>query len=110
MPTVVNESRPPTPTPSFLWSLLVGVLTALSLGVVVKIQIYDTNYQSLWEGASLLFGDDPYRDFFEWGMPAQMAVSAAAQWLVGYRLIGEFAVQWSFIVAAMVISSPRWWR
>src|SRR5690242_16611684 len=67
--------------PSFLWSLLVAVLTAAVLSFAVKTQIYDTNFQSLWEGASLLFGDHPYRDFFEWGMPGQMAVSAAAQWL-----------------------------
>jgi hypothetical protein len=90
--------------PSILWSVFVAALTAAVLVFAVKTQIYDTNFQSLWEGASLLFGDHPYRDFFEWGMPGQMAVSAAAQWLVGYRLIGEFAVQWMFIVAAMVIS------
>ena len=37
-------------------------------------------------------------------MPLQAYVSAAAQQVVGYRLIGEFAVQWSFIVAGAVIS------
>jgi hypothetical protein len=90
--------------PSFAWSLLVAVLTAAVLAIAVKAQIFDTNFQSLWEATALLAGDHPYRDFFEWGMPGQMVVSAAVQWLVGYRLIGEFVLQWAFIVVAMVIS------
>lgn len=88
----------------FVWSLLVAVVTAAVLVFSVKTQIFDTNFYSLWEAAALLAGDDPYRDFFEWGIPGQMAVSAAVQWLVGYRLIGEFVLQWAFIVAGMVIS------
>jgi hypothetical protein len=90
--------------PSLVWSLLVAVLTAAVLAIGVKTQIFDTNFHSLWEASALLAGDHPYRDFFEWGMPGQMALSAAVQWLVGYRMIGEFALQWAFIVAAMVIS------
>jgi hypothetical protein len=90
--------------PSVGWSLLVAVLTAAVLAIAVKVQIFDTNFYSLWEAAALLAGDHPYRDFFEWGLPGQMAVSAAVQWLVGYRMIGEFVLQWAFIVAAMVIS------
>jgi hypothetical protein len=81
----------------------VAVLTAAVLVITVKAQIFDTNFYSLWEATALLAGDHPYRDFFEWGIPGQMVVSAAAQWLAGYRLIGEFALQWAFIVAAMVI-------
>jgi hypothetical protein len=90
--------------PSFVWSLLVAVLTAAVLALAVKTQIFDTTFYSLWEAAALLSGDHPYRDFFEWGIPGQMLLSAAVQWLFGYRLIGEFLLQWLFIVAAMVIS------
>ena len=90
--------------PSFAWSLLVAVLTAAVLALAVKTQIFDTTFYSLWEAAALLAGDHPYRDFFEWGIPGQMLLSAAVQWLFGYRLIGEFVLQWLFIVAAMVIS------
>lgn len=81
-----------------------AVLTAAVLGLAVKTQIFDTTFYSLWEASALLRGDHPYRDFFEWGIPGQMAVSAAVQWLFGYRLINEFVLQWLFIVAAMVIS------
>jgi hypothetical protein len=83
---------------------LVGVLTALVLVLTGGNQIYDTNFYSLWEATALLAGDHPYRDFYEWGVPLQAAVSALAQWLVGYRLIGEFLVQWFFIIAGAVIS------
>jgi hypothetical protein len=84
--------------------VLVGGLTALVLVVTGGNQIYDTNFYSLWEATALLAGDHPYRDFYEWGVPLQAAISALAQWLVGYRLIGEFLVQWLFIIAGAVIS------
>jgi hypothetical protein len=83
---------------------LVGVLTGVVLILTGGSQIYDTNFYSLWEATALLAGDHPYRDFYEWGIPLQAAVSALAQWLVGYRLIGEFLVQWLFIIAGAVIS------
>jgi 4-amino-4-deoxy-L-arabinose transferase-like glycosyltransferase len=86
------------------WLGLVAVLTALVLGLTLDSQIYDTNFYSLWEATALLAGDHPYRDFYEWGVPLQASVSAIAQWLVGYRLIGEFLVQWSFIIAGAMIS------
>ena len=85
-------------------SILVGTLTALVLVLTADQQIYDTNFYSLWEATALLAGDHPYRDFFEWGVPLQAYVSAAAQLVVGYRLIGEFFVHWIFIVAGAVIS------
>jgi hypothetical protein len=72
--------------------------------VTVGTQIYDTNFVFLWEGASLVHGDRPYRDFYEWGAPLAAYVSAAAQLLVGYRLIGEFLVQWGFIVAGVTLA------
>ena len=80
------------------------MLTIAVLILTAEQQIYDTNFYSLWEATALLAGDHPYRDFFEWGIPLQAMVSAGAQLLVGYRLIGEFLVQWSFITAGAVIS------
>lgn len=79
-------------------------MTSLILGLTAYQQIYDTNFYSLWEATALLAGDHPYRDFYEWGVPLQAYVSAAAQIVVGYRLIGEFLVQWIFIVAGGMIS------
>ena len=56
-------------------------------------------------------GDHPYRDFFEWGIPLQAAISAVAQWIVGYRMIGEFIlIHWTFIIAGAVISFDLGYR
>ncbi len=85
-----------------LWT--VGVLQASVLVLTAGFQIYDTNFNALAETPGLLAGDHPYRDFFDWGVPLQAILSATTQWLVGYRLIGEFALQWAFIVAGVVMA------
>jgi hypothetical protein len=85
-----------------LW--IAGVLQACVLVLTAAAQIYDTNFNTLAETPGLLAGDHPYRDFFDWGVPLQAALSAGMQWLVGYRLIGEFALQWTFIVAGLVMA------
>lgn len=82
----------------------IGVVTAATLALAARSQIYDTNFYLLWEAVALLAGDHPYRDFFEWGAPLAAYLSAAMQLLVGYRLIGEFAMQWLFIAAGVVIA------
>jgi hypothetical protein len=83
-------------------------ITALAYGVVE--QIYDTNFYVLWETTAILAGDHPYRDFFQMGWPLLTAVSTAVQWLVGYRLIGEFAIHWLFMAASLVIGFHLAWR
>ena len=84
--------------------LLVGAVTAAVLVLTARSQIYDTNFYLLWEAAAILEGDHPYRDFFEWGAPLAAYLSAAMQLVVGYRLIGEFLMDWLFITAGVVIS------
>jgi hypothetical protein len=83
---------------------LVGALTASVLVLTARGQLYDSNFLFLSEVPSILAGDHPYRDFFEWGAPLPTYLSTAAQLLVGYRLIGEFALQWLFIAAGTVIA------
>jgi hypothetical protein len=83
---------------------VVGALTATVLVVNARDQLFDTNFVFLSEAVSLLAGDHPYRDFFESGTPAAKYLSAASQWVVGYRLIGEFALQWLFITAGVLLS------
>ena len=87
-----------------LHGLAVGVATAIVLVVNARGQLYDSNLYLLSEGMALLAGDHPYRDFFEWGTPAGAYLSMAAQWLAGYRLIGEFLVHWIFITGGVVLS------
>jgi hypothetical protein len=83
---------------------MVGGLTSLVLVLTVYDQLHDTNFYSLFEATALLAGDHPYRDFFEWGMPLQVVMSAGAQWLAGNRLIAEFLLQWSGIVIGAMIA------
>jgi hypothetical protein len=87
------------------WTLYVciGLLTWALLMYAVVEQVFDTNFYVLWEATSLLAGDRPYRDFYQMGWPLLTLLSTAMQWLVGYRLIGEFLLQWAFIAASMVI-------
>jgi hypothetical protein len=83
---------------------IVGGLTSLVLVLTAYDQLYDTNFYSLFEATALLAGDHPYRDFYEWGMPLQVVISAGAQWLAGTRLIAEFLLQWSGIVIGALIA------
>lgn len=84
--------------------VVVAALTVVVLILTADSQIYDTNYYLLSEATSILAGDHPYRDFYEWGALLAAYLSAGAQILVGHRLIGEFALQWLFIVAGVVLS------
>ena len=83
---------------------MVGVLSAAILVLTADYQIYDNNFYTLSEALALLRGEHPYRDFFEWGVPLQAALSAAMQWVLGYRLLSEFLLQWTFIVAGLVLA------
>ena len=83
---------------------IVGGLTSLVLVLTAPDQLHDTNFYSLFEATALLAGDHPYRDFFEWGMPLQVVISAGAQWLAGNRLLAEFLLQWSGIVVGALIA------
>lgn len=87
------------------WMLyvLVGMLTSAVLLYGVVEQLVDTNFYVLWEATALLAGDRPYRDFYLMGWPLLTLMSTAMQWAIGYRLIGEFLIQWTFIVAGILI-------
>jgi len=82
----------------------VAVLTTIVLLSNVANRPEDSTFVHLYEATSLLAGDHPYRDFFEWGAPLPMYLSAGGQLLSGNRLIGEMALQWSFIVFGVVIA------
>jgi len=84
--------------------LIVAAMTASVLILNAGSQIYDSNYYLLSEATSLLAGDNPYRDFFEWGAPLGAYISAGGQLISGHRLIGETATQWLFIVAGAVLA------
>jgi len=79
-------------------------LAAVVLVLTVDYQLFDTNFHTLWEATALFAGDHPYRDFFDWGLPLQAAVSVVGQLATGHRLIGEFAANWLFILASIAIA------
>ncbi len=85
------------------WYVLLAALAAHVLVHASGRQIYDTNFYVLWEATALLAGDHPYRDFFQWGSPLLTAVTTIVQLLVGNRLIGEFLIHWSFMIAAVLV-------
>lgn len=84
--------------------LCVAALTALVLVLTAGIQIYDANLYVMAEATALLAGDRPGVDFFWWGTPLESYLAAAAQLAAGHRLIGEFARQWLFIIAGVVVA------
>jgi hypothetical protein len=98
-----SRQWPGRPTYLGLLALVAGLTSGVLL-LTAEQQIFDTNFYTLWEATALLAGDHPYRDFYEWGVPLQAFISAIAQFLVGYRLIGEFLVHWLFIVAGVLIA------
>jgi hypothetical protein len=54
---------------------IIGAFAAIVLILTAEYQIYDTNFYTLAETPGLLAGDHPYRDFFDWGVPLQAALS-----------------------------------
>jgi hypothetical protein len=86
------------------WLCLAGGLTLIVLVATVSNQLYDTNYYALFEATSLLAGDRPYKDFYNWGAPLPAYLSAFGQIVSGNRLIGEFAMQWFCITTGAVLS------
>ena len=55
-------------------------------------------------GRQLLWGRLPIRDAVSLGMPLQTGLSAAAEWLVGYRLLSEALVISTAFAAAAVLT------
>jgi hypothetical protein len=85
--------------------ILVAALSVIVLLATGGAQITDTNFYTLWEATNLLAGDRVYRDLYEWGVPLQAYMSALGQVVFGYRLLGEFVVQWAFIAAGVGIAT-----
>ena len=89
-------------------SLIIAAVVAAAAVVLIltaSSQIFDSNFYAMTGAVSLLSGDRIYRDFFEPGVPLAAYTAAAAQALSGYRLIGEFARQWLFILAGFAIAA-----
>lgn len=86
---------------------IVAVICAAAVVLVLtaSTQIFDATFYAMSNAVSLLSGDRIYRDFFEPGVPLASYTAAAAQWLSGYRLIGEFVRQWLLILGGFGIAA-----
>jgi hypothetical protein len=85
--------------------LAIVASAAFVLVVTASTQIFDATFYAMANAVSLLAGDRIYRDFFEPGVPLASYTAAAAQWMSGYRLIGEFIRQWLFILGGLGIAA-----
>jgi hypothetical protein len=70
---------------------LVAVAAGVHHGVLLSAPLND-NFMHMTLARQLLGGDVPVRDFFESGVGLQYVLSAAAEWMVGYRLLSEALV------------------
>jgi hypothetical protein len=105
VPTIVAAL---TAQPSALTRRVTLASIAAAVAVVLPLSVEgrpdEAMFVHLYEATSILAGDHPYRDFFEWGAPLPAFLSALAQWLFGYRLIGELFVQWALVIAGVVVA------
>src|SRR5687768_18106984 len=65
--------------------------------------LINDHFMHLVFGRQLLWGRLPVRDAVSLGMPLQTGLSAAAEWLVGYRLLSEgLVISTAFATSALL--------
>ena len=67
-------------------------------------ELINDHFMHLVFGRQLLWGRLPIRDAVPLGMPLQTGLSAAAEWLVGYRLLSEALIISTTFAAAAVLT------
>jgi hypothetical protein len=82
-----------------------GVASTVVVVLSLRHQFFDSNFFALAGAPAILAGEHPYRDFFDPYGVLDAYTAAAMQWLVGYRVVGEFGRQTAFIVAGFVIAT-----
>ena len=82
-----------------------GLASAVVVVLSLRHQFFDSNFFAVAGTPAILAGEHPYRDFFDPYGVLDAYTAAAMQWLVGYRVIGEFGRQTAFIVAGFVIAT-----
>jgi hypothetical protein len=68
------------------------------------------DHWSLWTAATFLKGDRPFRDFVDLGDPLYWGMSALAQVITGYRVVGEVALGAALVALAFAIAFHLAWR
>ena len=83
----------------------VGTAAAVVLIIGAREEVFDATFYAVSHTPSVLAGDLLSGDVFDPGLPLDLYMAAGVQWLVGYRVIGEFLRQWLLIVAAVMIAT-----
>jgi hypothetical protein len=78
--------------------------------VVLDDRLSGDDHWALWMAATMLEGDRALRDFVEPGTPLQGLVSAAVQYVVGYRVIGEVVLGTTLTAAGIAVAFGLAWR
>jgi len=68
------------------------------------------DHWSLWNAAAFLQGDTWFEGFVDMGDPLYWIMSAAAQWVVGYRVIGELLLATTLVAVAITLSFDMAWE
>ena len=87
---------------AFVFAFAVRWLTYTGLG--------GDDHWSLWTAATFLKGDLPFRDFVDVGDPLYWGMSALAQWIVGYRIVGEVLLGTVLIATAFALAFNLAWQ
>ena len=64
----------------------------------------------LWTAATFLKGDLPFRDFVDLGDPLYWGMSALAQAIAGYRVVGEVVLGTALVAFAFAVAFHLAWR
>jgi hypothetical protein len=68
------------------------------------------DHWSLWNAAAFLQGDTWFDGFVDMGDPLYWFMSAIAQWVVGYRVIGEVLLAITLVAVAITLSFDMAWE
>src|SRR4051812_6417068 len=90
-----------------LWLVAAGGITTFVLTFLYRFlsaDLANDHFMHLAAGRQVLHGEWPVRDFFDFGLPAQILTSTAALLWSGYNLYGEVLVTCAFVAAGAALT------
>ncbi len=92
--------------------VIVGAVFVVAFAVrwVTLPGLQGDDHWPLWTAATFLKGDLPFRDFVDLGNPLYWGMSALAQAMTGYRVVGEVVLGTALIAFAFAIAFHLAWR
>jgi hypothetical protein len=111
-PALAGAAIRPTPAPAAVAAAAAAVFVVVWVfrWLTLDGRLSGDDHWSLWMAATYLNGTTVLPDFADPGTPLQWMASVAAQWLVGYRVIGEVVLGTSLIAAGISLGFVLAWR